>query len=59
MSFFRSSNNLTLDVFVVSAVSGLLAEVEAFLLAGHKGPYGDAVLFTHHTLRRGLVDLKE
>ena len=49
--------NPTLDVFVVSTVSGLLAEVETFLLTGHKGPDGNAVFFTHHTLRRGLIDL--
>ena len=51
-------SNLTLDVLVVSTVSGLLTEVEALLLAGHKWTDGDTILFTHHTLGRGLVDLK-
>ena len=53
-----SNVSLTLDVFVVSAVSALLTEVEALLLTCHKRPDGDAVLFAHHTLGRGLVNLK-
>ena len=35
-----------------------MTEVEALLLAGHKRPDGDTVFFTHHTLGRGLINLK-
>ena len=49
--------SLTLDVFVVSAVSAFLTKVETFLLTRHKRPNGNAVLFAHHTLGRSLVYL--
>ena len=53
-----SKSRLTFDVFVVSAVSGLLTQIETLLLTGHEGSDGDAVLLAHHALGRRLVHLE-
>ena len=53
-----SKSRLTFDVFVVSAVSGLLTQIETLLLTGDEGSDGDAVLLAHHALGRRLVHLE-